>query len=72
MIDKEVLNDKAAEIIEEPKSYNQCIKRLEEIREKKNKKKWRKKIPRSGFLWNNKTKNYNYNMIILNMKMLIK
>ena len=39
MIDKEVLNDKAAEIIEDPESYNQYIKRLEVIREKKNKKK---------------------------------
>ena len=44
MIDKEVINDKAAEIIEEPKSYNQCIKRLEEIREKKNKKNEEKKF----------------------------
>ena len=62
MIDKEVLNDKAAEIIEDPESYNQYIKRLEEIREKKNKKKnEEKKIPGSGFLWNNKPKNYNYN-----------
>ena len=35
VIDKEVLNDKAAEIIEDPESYNQYIKRLEVIREKK-------------------------------------
>ena len=44
MIDKEVLNDKAAEIIEDPESYNQYIKRLEEIREKKNKKNEEKKF----------------------------